>query len=110
MVLTHEKEWIQEIRTFLYSTKTISSYYPDLHYLAYLKTSNKKFEELLSTDRNMTMRFAERTLYNKTDVEKLFLPAVIGQFQTANAQIKIFTSIDSLEVDFSFHTLFNFFW
>eukprot|EP00924_Labyrinthula_sp_SR-Ha-C_P010908 snap_masked-scaffold_47-processed-gene-1.62-mRNA-1 protein AED:1.00 eAED:1.00 QI:0/-1/0/0/-1/1/1/0/700 len=82
-------------------TKSVSRYFPNLHYLIYPETSNKTFEELPSIARNMTMRFTERALFDMTKSETEFSAGIVGQFQTASVFVNFVTSIAPLRVNFS---------
>eukprot|EP00924_Labyrinthula_sp_SR-Ha-C_P010911 snap_masked-scaffold_47-processed-gene-1.64-mRNA-1 protein AED:1.00 eAED:1.00 QI:0/-1/0/0/-1/1/1/0/695 len=82
-------------------TKSVSRYFPNLHYLIYPETSNKTFEELPSIARNMTMRFTERALFDMTKSETEFSAGIVGQFQTASVFVNFVTSIAALKVNFS---------
>eukprot|EP00924_Labyrinthula_sp_SR-Ha-C_P006051 snap_masked-scaffold_82-processed-gene-0.27-mRNA-1 protein AED:1.00 eAED:1.00 QI:0/-1/0/0/-1/1/1/0/698 len=82
-------------------TKSVSRYFPNLHFLTYPETSHRDWEELPSIARTMTMRFTERTLYDTTKVETEFSAGIVGQFQTADVEVEFVTSVDPLIVDFS---------
>eukprot|EP00924_Labyrinthula_sp_SR-Ha-C_P006039 augustus_masked-scaffold_82-processed-gene-0.5-mRNA-1 protein AED:1.00 eAED:1.00 QI:0/-1/0/0/-1/1/1/0/694 len=82
-------------------TKSVSRYFPNLHYLTYSNTSNTTLEELPSIARNMSMRFTERALFDTTKLETKFSAGIVGQFQTTDVQVQFVTSIAPLEVNFS---------
>eukprot|EP00924_Labyrinthula_sp_SR-Ha-C_P008788 snap_masked-scaffold_2-processed-gene-2.18-mRNA-1 protein AED:1.00 eAED:1.00 QI:0/0/0/0/1/1/2/0/688 len=80
-------------------SKSVSRFFPNLYFQSFPEEDQQKVEALPSFARNMTFRFAERTVYNTFRGAPELDLGLIGQFQTMDIDIFFDDTIEPLLID-----------